>query len=70
MNNRPQRGEVWYYKPSYKGSDKGHIQSGARPVVIVSNNLCNDNSSVLLAVPCTTKPKKNLPTHTLTVNLI
>lgn len=65
MNDKPKRGEVWYYKPTYESNERGHIQTGERPVIIVSNNLCNDNSSVILSIPCTTRPKKNLPTHVL-----
>lgn len=60
---RPKRGEVWYHRPSY--TTGGRIQQGPRPVIIVSNDKCNEYSPVLLAVPCTTKPKKNLPTHVL-----
>lgn len=61
------RGQVWYYNPPREGeaADRGHIQKGPRPVIIVSNDLCNKYSSVVLAVSCTSQPKKNLPTHVL-----
>ena len=64
---RIRRGEVWYYSPpaGEPGTDYGHIQRGERPVIIVSNDLCNKYSSVVLAVTCTRQPKKNLPTHVL-----
>lgn len=55
------RGQVWFHVPSV--IPKGHMQAGSRPVIIVSNNAANKHSGVLLAVPCTTKTKKHLPTH-------
>lgn len=39
------------------------IQGGTRPVVIVSNNKCNQHSPVVSIVPLTSKPKRWLPTH-------
>jgi len=57
------RGQIWYRNPKTRAA--GHIQAGSRPVVIVSNNVCNDTSSVLLVVPCTTAVKRNMPTHVL-----
>ena len=63
LPNKIRRGDVWFYKPEVERP--GHIQKGQRPVIIVSNNLCNENSEVLLAIPCTTQIKKNFPTHVL-----
>lgn len=63
MGKNIKRGQVWYHVPAV--TPTGHIQKGPRPVIIVSNNQCNDNSSVLLAVPCTTQIKKNFPTHVM-----
>ena len=57
------RGQVWFYKPTV--SPTGSIQKGPRPVVIVSNNVLNSSSGVVLAVPCTTQIKRNFPTHAL-----
>lgn len=57
------RGQVWFYRPTVTPS--GHIQKGARPVVIVSNDHLNRSSDVVLAVPCTSQIKRNFPTHTL-----
>lgn len=61
------RGQVWYYNPPAEESalDMGHIQKGPRNVIIVSNEMCNRYSPVILAVTCTTQPKKNLPTHVI-----
>lgn len=41
------------------------VQGGIRPVVVLSNNRCNNHSSVITVVPLSTKihSKKNLPTH-------
>lgn len=63
LNTNIKRGQVWYHVPTVTSS--GHIQKGPRPVIIVSNNQCNENSPVLLAVPCTTQIKKNFPTHVM-----
>lgn len=43
--------------------DDGSLQSGFRPVIIVSNNMANEYSPVITVVPMTTKRKKKLPTH-------
>lgn len=50
------------------GSARGNsIQAGTRPVVIVSNNRCNNHSKVISVVPLTARvyEKKELPTHVL-----
>ncbi len=40
------------------------VQSGLRPVLVVSNNTCNRFSPVITVVPLTSKQKsKHLPTH-------
>lgn len=39
------------------------VQSGFRPVLICSNNKANFFSSVITAIPITSKKKRNLPTH-------
>lgn len=40
------------------------IQSGIRPVVVVSNNKANDSSTVITVIPLSTKMcKSHLPTH-------
>lgn len=63
MKKDIKRGQVWYHKPSIDAS--GHIQRGARPVIIVSNDRLNQSSSVVLAVPCTLQAKRNFPTHAM-----
>lgn len=62
-NKYIKRGQVWLYRPTVTPS--GHIQKGARPVIIVSNDHLNATSDVVLAVPCTTQLKRNFPTHVL-----
>lgn len=43
---------------------EGSLQSGTRPVVIVSNDMANQYSPVLTILPITSRmTKKNLPTH-------
>lgn len=50
---------LWVDLPKAPGS----VQSGRRPVVVVSNDRANKFSPVLLVAPLTSRPKKNLPTH-------
>lgn len=63
----PMRFEIWQAElPATKGS---HVQSGCRPVVVVSNNMANMYSPVVTVVPLTTKiGKKRLPTHVLVLS--
>lgn len=63
MNKEIKRGQVWFYKPTV--DQPGHIQKGPRPVIIVSNDVMNSYSPIVLAVPCTTRIKRNFPTHVL-----
>lgn len=43
---------------------EGSLQSGVRPVVIVSNDKANEFSPVITIIPITSKQeKKKLPTH-------
>ena len=65
MNKDIKRGQVWFYRPSVERP--GHIQKGPRPVIIVSNDIMNQHSPIVLAVPCTTQIKRNYPTHVLFV---
>lgn len=54
------RGQIlWVDLPQAKGS----VQSGRRPVIVISNNKANKFSPVLLVAPLTSRPKKSLPTH-------
>lgn len=56
------RYEIWMAEiPASKDS---HVQSGRRPVIIVSNDLANTHSPVITVVPLTAKMNKpHLPTH-------
>lgn len=46
-------------------SGEGSLQTGLRPVIVVSNDTGNYFSSVVTVVPLTSKKKKELPTHTI-----
>ena len=41
----------------------GSEQSGLRPCVVVSNDIANEHSTTITAIPLTTRDKKPLPTH-------
>ena len=58
----PQRMEVWYADlPLNKDS---FIQGGKRPVLILSNNICNERNHILTVIPMTHQIKKlHLPMH-------
>lgn len=60
FNREVHRGELWYM--SY-GQAVGSEMQKARPVVIVSNETCNEFSPVVTVLPITSKDKKPLPTH-------
>lgn len=60
MEDKIYRGDVvWAKNPLASG----HIQKNMRPYLIISNNKNNEHSTTVLAIPLTTKIKKNLPTH-------
>lgn len=49
--------------------NSGSVQSGLRPVFILSNNKNNEHSTVLNVIPMTTKiNKRNLPCHVVLEN--
>lgn len=53
------RGQVWWWNcPNH---NRKHIQEGKRPVIIVSNDVCNERSPVVTVVPCTTSVKRPYP---------
>ena len=60
----PRRMEVWYaVLPLRAGSC---VQGGRRPVVIISNDICNEVNSVITVLPMTHQMKRlGLPTHTV-----
>lgn len=48
---------------------EGSLQSGMRPVIVVSNNKANEFSPVISIIPMSSKIKKrNLPTHVFIPN--
>lgn len=53
------RGSVyWWNCPVQR---RAHLQQGVRPVVIMSNDSCNEHSGVVTVVPLTTKVKRPYP---------
>lgn len=65
---RPKRMEIWYAKlPMDKRSN---VQGGSRPVVIISNDICNTKSGTVTVVPITSRMKHlEMPTHVVIENL-
>lgn len=57
------RGQIWWYRTGVKFDGHTYNEGKPRPVIIMSNDLANANSNCLLAIPCTTAEKKQLPTH-------
>lgn len=60
-STRPKYGEIWMCNLDVKDSS---VQSGYRPVFILSNNKNNTHSSTLNIIPITSKiDKRKLPIH-------
>ncbi len=59
------RGDIFIVRieDNIKSYVNRHIQQGARPVIVVSNDMCNKHSQVVEVVPLTRQTKNNLPTH-------
>ena len=57
------RGQIWWYRTGVKFDGNTYNESKPRPVIIMSNDRANENSNCLLAIPCTTAEKRNMPTH-------
>lgn len=55
------RGQVWWVTTEIV--NQGSKQNKSRPWLIVSNDVCNDKSPVLTAVPLTTADKGDYPFH-------
>lgn len=55
----PKQGDVVFldFNPT-----KGHEQSGFRPAVIISNNIFNENTKMVIVCPITSNDKE-FPTH-------
>ena len=62
------RGDIiQVYRPDKNSSGKC-VQEGIRPMVVISNDVCNNVSPVITALPCTSsivKVNKNMPTHVI-----
>lgn len=56
------RGEMYYIHEDY--SSVGNEMKAGRPAIIVSNDMNNEFSNTVEVIYLTTKPKKDLPTHT------
>lgn len=51
---------------NYVNTDDTNIQQGQRPVIVISNEKCNQYSPVITVIPLTTSESKNkLPTHVI-----
>lgn len=61
---RYKRGQIWWYNMNSVFEGTTYNQGKSRPVIIVSNELANANSNCLIAIPCTSQDKKDMPTHT------
>jgi len=60
----PKRMDIWYARLPM--DRRTSIQGGARPVLIISNDVCNERSSVVTAIPMTTQFKHiSQPTHVI-----
>lgn len=60
---RINRGDIWWANLG-KPECKTNIQKGIRPVIIVSNKMCNNYSPVITIIPVTSNRNKNkIPTH-------
>lgn len=56
----PKRGEVWI---ADLGSREGSERGGARPVLIIQNDIGNKFSPTVIVAAITDGKKKNVPTH-------
>ena len=60
LNINIKRGEIYLVD---LGAQKGSIQSGKRPVIVVSNNMNNKYSPTVNILPITSQNKNNIPVH-------
>ena len=60
MNKEVKRLDMWN---ANLGKNKGSVQSGERPVVVLGNDKGNKFSPVVIVAPVTSKVKKPMPTH-------
>lgn len=47
------------------GKQIGSVQRGLRPVIVVSEDECENETNVVTVLPITSKIKRRLPTHVL-----
>lgn len=55
------RGAVYWWNCPPASQSRPHIQQGIRPVVVVSNEDCNENSPVVTVVPFTSRIHRPFP---------
>ncbi len=55
----PKQGDVVFFDFN---PTKGHEQAGARPAVVISNNIFNQNTKMVIVCPITSN-NKEFPTH-------
>lgn len=59
----PQRGDIWF--ANLGSHPHSSVQSGCRPVIVISNNIGNNHSDTVNVLPLTRHMKKpELPCHT------
>lgn len=64
----PKRMEIWY--ASLPMDRRTSVQGGNRPVVIVSNDICNEKSNTVTVAPITSQLKHlEMPTHVIIEHL-
>ena len=62
-NRTPQRGDIWFANLGTRPNSS--VQSGTRPVVIISNDIGNSHADTVNVIPMTRHLKKpELPCHT------
>ena len=63
----PRRMDVWYADLPLRNDSC--VQGGNRPVIVISNDICNEMNTVITVVPMTRQMKRlSLPTHVVVVS--
>ena len=58
----PRRMDVWYADLPLRNDSC--VQGGNRPVIVISNDICNEVNTVITVIPMTRQMKRlSLPTH-------
>lgn len=64
----PRRMEIWH--ANLPMNQNTSVQGGSRPVVIISNDICNQKSNIVTVAPITSRMKHlEMPTHVVIGNL-